>query len=89
MRWEGAIMKCSFLTGRYMYSCTVHQKEVYVPSQFEIEEYCTSKRHTMCPFCIKVDARWEPNRNAGESRPTVEGTGTLPLTQPKEKRSPV
>ncbi len=78
-------MKCSFLTGRYMYSCTVHQKEVYVPSQFELEEYCKSKRHTMCPFCMKIDARWGPDRNAGDSRPSIEQSTTLPLTQPKDK----
>lgn len=43
---------CPHLTGKYMKSCTV-SKEVYVPSAFETEEYCTNGRHTMCPFYCK------------------------------------
>ncbi len=55
-------MKCPFLTGRYMYTCTANS-EAYIPSQFELEEYCRGKRHTMCPFYMKFDTDWEPKRN--------------------------
>ena len=46
---KGGVMKCRFLTGRYMLSCTAIRIG-YVPSRFELDEYCTSRRHTMCPF---------------------------------------
>jgi hypothetical protein len=42
-------MKCPFLQGTYLLSCKA-SREVYVPSQFEFDEYCTHGRHTMCPF---------------------------------------
>ena len=44
-------MSCSFLKGRYVVSCGA-TKEVYVPSSFELEEYCTCGRHTVCPFYV-------------------------------------
>lgn len=46
-------MKCPYLTGNYMFSCTA-AKAVYVPSIFELDEYCKESRHTMCPFYCKV-----------------------------------
>lgn len=42
-------MKCPFLAGKYMYSCSA-SKEVYVPSVFELEEYCKNTRFKLCPF---------------------------------------
>lgn len=45
-------MHCPYLTGNYLKSCTV-SREVYVPSAFETEEYCTTSRYTMCPFYCK------------------------------------
>ena len=39
---------CLFLTGNYLLTCNANN--VYIPSQFEIEEYCKDKRHTFCPF---------------------------------------
>ena len=44
-------MKCPFATGEYMLSCAAHQ--AYVPSMFELDEYCKTTRHTLCPFFIK------------------------------------
>jgi len=41
-------VNCPFLTGNYLLTCKANN--VYVPSQFEFEEYCKSKRHTLCPF---------------------------------------
>ena len=48
-------MKCPFLAGTYMFSCTAN-KDVYVPSQFEFEEYCKSIRHKMCPFVFPLNS---------------------------------
>ncbi len=44
-------MKCPFITGKYILTCTAHEKaDVYVPSLFELEEYCKSIRHPRCPL---------------------------------------
>lgn len=52
-------MKCPFLVGKYMYSCSA-SKEVYAPSAFEMEEYCKNTGFKLCPFYymrIASDAR--------------------------------
>ncbi len=46
-------MKCDFLRGMYLQSCKAG-KNVYVPSSFELGEYCRSKRHKICPFYLKI-----------------------------------
>jgi len=51
-------MKCPFLSGEYMLSCKA-LREVYVPSIFELDEYCKNIQHRMCPFYIKNEG--EPN----------------------------
>ncbi len=47
-------MKCHFLTGKYMLSCMA-DRAVYIPSIFELDEYCKSGRHKMCPFYCEVE----------------------------------
>lgn len=47
-------MRCPFLTGKYMLSCTAN-KEVYIPSFLELKEYCRSGRHKMCPFYSRIE----------------------------------
>jgi hypothetical protein len=47
-------MKCIFLIGNYMLSCNA-TREVYVPSYFEQNEYCTSGRYKSCPFYCKSE----------------------------------
>jgi hypothetical protein len=42
-------MKCPYLIGKYMLSCGI-DRQVYVPSRFELNEYCTSMRYTLCPL---------------------------------------
>lgn len=42
-------MNCPFLSGNYFFSCK-SSREVYVPSAFELEEYCESTRHTICQY---------------------------------------
>jgi hypothetical protein len=53
-------MKCIFLIGDYMQSCNA-SREVYVPSFFEQNEYCTSGRYKFCSFYCKAG----PVENSG------------------------
>jgi len=47
------MMNCPFLYGTYLLSCK-SSRDVYVPSAFELEEYCKSRRHKICPYYCKV-----------------------------------
>jgi len=51
---EGFFMKCPHLRGKYVQSCDA-SKAVYIPSQFEFNEYCNHDGHRICPFYIKAD----------------------------------
>jgi hypothetical protein len=42
-------MKCLLLKGKYMICCTA-VKESYIPSMFELDEFCRQKKHKMCPL---------------------------------------
>ncbi len=42
-------MKCGFFKGNFMMTCKAGVN-VYVPSAFEIKEYCGSIRHKVCPL---------------------------------------
>ncbi len=58
-------MKCLFLEGRYVQKCTAAQG-AYIPSSFELMEYCKSNRRRMCPLYLNVIRKpWagEINRN--------------------------
>lgn len=46
-------MKCRFLGGNYLLACKAEHR-AYMPSPFEIQEYCTTTRHKVCPFYFKV-----------------------------------
>ncbi len=46
-------MKCPFVKGTYMLSCSA-SRDVYVPSDFELNEYCQSIRYSICPFYCKA-----------------------------------
>ncbi len=48
-------MKCPFVKGTYMYSCAA-SRDVYVPSEFELNEYCRSTRYTICPLYCRAAA---------------------------------
>jgi len=48
-------MGCPYLSGKYMLSCTA-LREVYIPSAFELGEYCKNVRYKMCPFYIKRES---------------------------------
>ena len=47
-------MRCPFLRGKYMLSCTAN-REVYIPSLFELDEYCKNGRHKMCPYYNRIE----------------------------------
>ncbi len=58
-------MKCPYITGKYRLSCTAHEKaEVYVPSLFELEEYCKNTRHSRCPLRTQ---KYEGQRTGGDT----------------------
>ena len=46
-------MKCNFLSGKYLFACTADRK-VYMPSTFELQEYCRAKAYSVCPLYPKV-----------------------------------
>lgn len=45
-------MKCQYLMKWVISSCNALD-ELYVPSLFELQEYCYSKDHRKCPFYLK------------------------------------
>lgn len=46
-------MECPLLGGNYIASCTA-LKRVYVPSSFELGEYCRTIAHRVCPFYLQA-----------------------------------
>ena len=42
-------MACPYITGEYLQSC-IAAPDVYVPSAFQLEEYCTGSWYTLCPL---------------------------------------
>jgi hypothetical protein len=48
-------MGCPFLTGNYMLSCSAYG-DVYVPSNYELKEYCRHGAHTSCPLYCSAEA---------------------------------
>jgi hypothetical protein len=44
-------MKCPYLSGDYTYRCEAENK-LYVPSDFQLHEYCKAKRYKICPFYL-------------------------------------
>ncbi len=44
--------RCPFFLGRYLLSCKAGEDE-YMPSSFEITEYCESYGYKICPIYLK------------------------------------
>ncbi len=42
-------MRCHLLQGKYMIFC-IAVKEGYIPSTFELDEYCRQDKHKTCPL---------------------------------------
>jgi len=51
------IMKCPHLMKWVAPFCKALDRP-YVPSQFELEEYCKTKEHRKCPFYLRDVARY-------------------------------
>ncbi|HET7318995.1 MAG TPA: hypothetical protein VFK23_07675 [Nitrospirota bacterium] len=43
-------MKCSFLTGTHVLTCRANKDINYIPSAFELAEYCLTEKAKMCPY---------------------------------------
>ncbi len=82
-------MPCLFLTGNYIFSCSA-LKEVYIPSSYELEEYCSHGQdgYEICPFYCKSetdkkfmrrkDPEWDRER-AAESADAVQTQKVEPM----------
>ena len=46
-------MACHFFWGKYLLSCNAGPR-AYMPSEFEMREYCRSSRYKICPFYVKA-----------------------------------
>ncbi len=68
-------MKCPFMKGTYMFSCSA-TRDVYVPSAFEFDEYCMSVRYTICPFFCKASPDGKLNFTG------LAPAGTKPASRP-------
>ncbi len=70
-------MKCLFLEGRNDPNCKALQQS-YVPSSFELEEYCKSNKHKMCPLYLGLIrqpwAQEVPASNSEKIKKLQEGT---------------
>jgi hypothetical protein len=44
-------LKCSHLKGKKIQTCTVKKKK-YIPSLFELEEYCHTEKYVRCPLLV-------------------------------------
>jgi hypothetical protein len=53
-------MKCPHLIKGVICSCEVLDNQ-YIPSLFELQEYCRTRHHRKCPFLLRKDV--EPNAN--------------------------
>ncbi len=54
-------MKCPHLRRWTVAACRIDEK-LYVPSVFQLEEYCRTREHRKCPFFVKrLSGRKEVN----------------------------
>ncbi len=65
-------MECCFLSGSYLLCCGADGRP-YVPSSFEIDEYCTSRRHKICPLFFRVTSKAEKR----SEEPSFSGYGHM------------
>jgi len=49
LKVEAKRLKCPYLTKWIIFTCQAGEVP-YVPSLFQLEEYCKSKQHKKCPF---------------------------------------
>jgi hypothetical protein len=61
-------MKCPYLQGQYLQSCKV-SREVYVPSQYEFDAYCTHSGYKICPSFTKSLYEGRSSSAVGSGQP--------------------
>lgn len=58
-------MNCPFLSQDDFKPCAATE-ERYVPSEFQRDQYCTGRWHTLCPFYrIRQQGGWRKPQTAG------------------------
>ncbi len=62
---------CSYFFGKYLSSCNAGSR-TYMPSDFEMSEYCRSSRYKICPFYLKA-ARTSAGCKGTFARPEIMG----------------
>jgi hypothetical protein len=60
-------MECPHYVGVFMKYC-VAEKEVYVPSIYELREYCNHVQHRVCQFYLRSKNGTESTSNAPDCR---------------------
>jgi hypothetical protein len=62
-------MECPYLSGLYMKYC-ISEKHDYVPSVYELREYCKERQHRVCQYYLRADAATVTNamQSVGEKR---------------------
>jgi hypothetical protein len=69
-------MECPYLSGNYLLSCKA-DFALHIPSSLELNELCTTGKHSACPFYFSSDCA--PRENTGaqgsgvQDRPFDEG----------------
>jgi len=62
-------MKCEYLEKTPRLRCTIHKDYLYIPSAFQLKEYCGTERHAICPFFSK-----RTSDNGSAVHPAIERT---------------
>lgn len=63
-------MKCPHLNRWIIATCKIDDR-TYVPSVFQLDEYCKTRGHKRCPFFVKGAGKM--NRKKGASTPIRVG----------------
>jgi len=63
-------MRCEFFNEEPRLRCTIHTERLYIPSAFQLKEYCGTERHAICPFFSK-----RTSNNGSVTPPAMERTG--------------
>ncbi len=73
MNYGSERIRCPHLGKLIWFFCNA-DKGVYVPSLFQLEEYCRNMAHKKCPFFIK-NYRWKPKTQASDKCLTNSSIG--------------
>ena len=67
---QALTMKCEFFDETPRMRCTIHKEFLYIPSAFQLKQYCTTEWHAICPFFSKLSSN-----NGSAVPPATERTG--------------